>query len=339
MRLATMSSVVFLTACGPSLGGPRLISRETSVQVTQGPPVQVSQPPVRVVVNQAPTEPQGPLQVATGSGPVRLVCPTGMSAPAGSPVHLVVQSIGDAQHVRWSVSHGPREHAWRFAEVYRDSDTDSVVAEGAAVPFTSVIVGDYTLRAEARDADGNVVSCETAVAMRPHGLRVELSWNTQNTDVDMHMLAGPGEGWFSNRDCYFGNRRPDASLGAEPVQRWLDTDDTDGEGPENIRIDEPTPGVDYALGVHYYSSHGSHDPTTAIAVIYCGGERVTRMERSLRGDTPGGSTTNDFWTLGAVRFTPDGRCVLRTLNTVAGNDTVRNTNPLGNAPALMVAGP
>lgn len=336
MRQRLIASTLLLTACGPALRTPVQVETTTVTRVDQVTTTTELAPPQtpRVTPETPRTTASAPLVVAS-SGPMRVVCPASSAAPAGSPVRLRALTEGDVRRVRWSVTHGPQDHAWRFAERYDANDTDAVVADGAEVPFTSVIVGEYTLRADARDADGNTASCETTVTMRSHGLRVELSWNTQNTDVDLHMLAAPGEGWFSTRDCYYANRRPDTALGAEGLQRWLDTDDVDGEGPENIRIDEPTTGTGYAVGVHYYSSHGAHEPTRAIAVIYCGGERLVRMERPLRGDTAGGSSTNDFWTLGTVTFGPDGRCALQRIDRVESRASVQN--PITSTPALVVA--
>lgn len=119
-------------------------------------------------------------------------------------------------------------------------------------------------------------------------LWTELRWNTNGTDVDLHLLPEGGLGW-SSEDCYYGNRRP--NWGAE-----LDVDDTDGFGPEHITANQITPGR-YELFVHYYSTHGSTQPTTPSIVI----------------DTGAGSTTtlscpqvmlarHDLWRVGYLTF-------------------------------------
>ncbi|MBC8367321.1 PKD domain-containing protein [bacterium] len=80
----------------------------------------------------------------------------------------------------------------------------------------------------------------------PTGFRVTLSWDTGGTDVDL-WVTDP----FGNR-CYFGNRYVAAS------GLTLDTDDTNGYGPENISSLAPPSGA-YFVQVHYWSDHDSEN--------------------------------------------------------------------------------
>lgn len=304
-RSSTLVSFLALAGCGPSL--------RTQTVTVHPPPVvnvAVTTTALQVAGDPTPTPPEQP--IASDGGP-SIVCPPAARALAGQPVQLTAQVSGDGVRVRWSVRAAPQDNrAYRFAQVYDANDTDSVVAVGAAVPFTSVIVGDYVLVAEARDTEGRTAQCETPVAMAGHGLRVELSWNTDGTDVDLHMTRGPRPAWTSQQDCHYAARRPDTGL-EEPRQRWLDTDDVDGEGPENIRVDAPDMGEDHDIGVHYYSSHGRHGPTRAIVMVYCGEQLAGRYERDLIGDRD--VDQNDFWHVARVRFGPQG-CQLQPVNRV-----------------------
>jgi hypothetical protein len=293
-----------LAACGPSLRGGTVtdLTRVTVVAATPAP------------------EPD-PLVVATA--PSSLRCPAAARALAGTPVTLRTDGAAPGARVRWSVTAAPGDtRAYRFAARYDDHDTDSVVAEGAEVPFTSVIVGDFTVHAETRNPDGSTAQCDTAVSMLGHGLRVELSWNTQGTDVDLHALDQPEGRWFTPQDCYYANRQPDTALAEEGRRRWLDTDDVDGEGPENIRVDTPAVDHDYEIGVHFYSSHQQRGPTHATVVIYCGEQRVARFERDLTGDR-GGSDANDFWHVAAVRFGGPEVCAVQPIQQVTTAAQVR----------------
>jgi hypothetical protein len=244
-----------------------------------------------------------PLQIA-GDNAFSLRCPTAARALAGTPVHLRAEATGEGIRYRWTVSRSPQARYYRFSERFDANDSDGVVGVGQEVPFTSVIVGEYTVVTEARDAMGHTAQCETPVTMAGHGLRVELSWNTNATDVDLHMIRGT--------DCYYGNRRPDTTLGDESRQRWLDTDDTDGEGPENIRVDVPEVDEEYRVGVHYYSAHSNTASTTAIVVIYCGDQYVTRFEREITGTRS--PNENEFWRVAGVRFRADGTCAVSRLH-------------------------
>ncbi len=114
--------------------------------------------------------------------------------------------------------------------------------------------------------DGTCACVDTAYTFRgnfdPLELWTELRWNTDNTDVDFHLLRPgavfPGEMWTAS-DCYYSNKTP--SWGA-----FLDADNTSGRGPEHISI--PTvsvPGV-YRLFVHYYAARGAATTSAFVSV-------------------------------------------------------------------------
>jgi hypothetical protein len=263
--------------------------------------------------------PAPPAPVAPGT----LRCPAPSRALAGSPVTLAATGVPSDARVRWSVSTAPSStRAYRFASTYVDSQTAAMVATGPTTPFTSVIVGDFTVHAEATYANGTIDQCDTTVSMLGHGLRVELTWNTQNTDVDLHALDNTSGRWFTTQDCFYANRHPDAAL-PEANRRWLDTDDVDGEGPENIRVDVPVTDREYQIGVHFFSSHGQHAQTRATAVIYCGEQRMGTYVRDLTGDRSG-SDANDFWNVAGVRFDTPATCTVRTIGRLTTATVVRN---------------
>jgi len=79
----------------------------------------------------------------------------------------------------------------------------------------------------------------------PMALRATLTWNTNGTDVDFWITDPNGE------KCYYANRTTASGL-------TLDTDDTNGYGPENITTATIIPG-DYLVQVHYYSDHDSEN--------------------------------------------------------------------------------
>ncbi|NUQ70535.1 MAG: hypothetical protein HUU17_06910 [Chthonomonadales bacterium] len=84
-------------------------------------------------------------------------------------------------------------------------------------------------------------------------LWTELSWNTDGTDVDLHLnpISGSAQGLT---ECYWYNK----------VTSWgaaLDVDDVDGFGPEHITATS-LPSGRYELYVHYFSAHGVTAATT-----------------------------------------------------------------------------
>ncbi|MBU3927532.1 MAG: hypothetical protein KKB74_06975, partial [Bacteroidetes bacterium] len=73
-------------------------------------------------------------------------------------------------------------------------------------------------------------------------LQIGLSWNTDDTDVDLWVTDPSGE------KIYYSNTIS-ASGG------YLDRDDTNGFGPENIYWVENIPDGNYLIQVHYYSGN------------------------------------------------------------------------------------
>jgi hypothetical protein len=99
------------------------------------------------------------------------------------------------------------------------------------------------------------------------GLHFRVSWDTDLTDVDTHIIAPGGQMWTCEGDCYFSNPNPNWG---DP-NRWeddpfLDTDDVDGFGPENVNIQEPINGT-YTVLIHYWDTHGGNTPNTTVEVL------------------------------------------------------------------------
>jgi len=92
-------------------------------------------------------------------------------------------------------------------------------------------------------------------------LYTQLRWNTNLTDVDLHLLPPNSNisSLWSNNDCFYANKH--TSWGA-----YLDVDDINGYGPEHITIPTTPASGKYTLYVHYYSSHGVSSVTDAMLV-------------------------------------------------------------------------
>jgi len=105
---------------------------------------------------------------------------------------------------------------------------------------------------EVRGADGITASrvqfYETSVASNPR-LRVVLSWDTDGTDLDLHVITPDGG------HCFYGNRVLNNG-GA------LDVDVTTGYGPEIFATPAPFAGT-YLVYVNYYGSGRLDEITVA----------------------------------------------------------------------------
>ncbi len=98
-------------------------------------------------------------------------------------------------------------------------------------------------------------------AMEDIGFHIELEWDSNDCDVDLHLLQ-PGGSFFDCSDCYFSNPSPDWGAQGDTIDDpFLDYDDVDGFGPENINLQEPAPGT-YRVLIHYYSDSGEWGGST-----------------------------------------------------------------------------
>ena len=109
-----------------------------------------------------------------------------------------------------------------------------------------------------------------------YGLAVAIEWNTDATDVDLHVLDPIGE------HCFYGHR--ETELGGR-----LSRDVTQGYGPELYLLPEPVTG-EYVVWARYFSSDPNRTEvrTKVLATVYrdWGTEReaVERVEFALEAD-------------------------------------------------------
>lgn len=117
---------------------------------------------------------------------------------------------------------------------------------------------------------------EARASVTPTRLRVLLSWDTDNTDLDLHVVTPDGE------HIYYGNRT--ATSGAA-----LDIDVTTGFGPEIISAPAPKNGT-YLVYVNYYGSgYGSredgsadeHLTTAKVSIVNRAGTPDEKIESAL----------------------------------------------------------
>jgi hypothetical protein len=122
--------------------------------------------------------------------------------------------------------------------------------------------GDITVEGETVSAPGTgPFPCFGIEIPCQRNLLAVLTWDTNGTDVDLHVRDSLG------REAYYGDKT------AIP-NGLLDVDDVDGFGPETFTLSEFEEGVSYAVFVHYYSDHG-FGPTTAHVKVFLDGELVT----------------------------------------------------------------
>jgi uncharacterized protein YfaP (DUF2135 family) len=129
---------------------------------------------------------------------------------------------------------------------------------------------------EVRDPDSPEVSrvqfLHNGKEQAAAGLRVVLSWDSDNTDLDLHVIAPDGgHGWYGNRVL--------ANGGA------LDVDVTTGYGPEIFAMPAPLKGR-YLVYINYYGGgYSDDDPaqelTTAHVTVITQEGTVNEKQESI----------------------------------------------------------
>lgn len=123
------------------------------------------------------------------------------------------------------------------------------------------LAGEYIVELTVYDKLGTP-SCETSrvtILSQPNeDIHIQLVWNNNNTDVDLHYLHPRGRWDQSPYDIFWRNPTADWGVpGRADDDPSLDIDDTDGFGPENINHDNPVSGESYRVGVHYFADNGN----------------------------------------------------------------------------------
>jgi uncharacterized protein YfaP (DUF2135 family) len=139
----------------------------------------------------------------------------------------------------------------------------------------------------------------------PAGFRVTLSWNTNDTDVDLWVTDPSGE------TCKWNH--PSTASGLA-----LDFDDTDGYGPENITAGEPPAGA-YLVQVHYYSDHDGDVaiPSSCSVVIRLNEGTEDEVVHNYYGTL---GDTGDMWTVTTITLGESGLVQLADADAISRID-------------------
>lgn len=100
-------------------------------------------------------------------------------------------------------------------------------------------------------------------------MRVVMSWDADETDVDLHVTEPSGE------EAYYGHRR--TRSGGD-----VSKDITDGYGPEEYLL-RKAPAGNYKIRAHYFASHQQEvfGPATATATIFTDWGRPNQRFQTL----------------------------------------------------------
>jgi hypothetical protein len=202
-----------------------------------------------------------------------------------------------------------------------------------------LIQGSNSITVTAIDNQNNSASDTITVNadIPPIAIRAELTWDTNDTDLDSHLIAPCYAENDPFGDCNYENRNPhwgNNSTG-DPS---MDADITTGYGPEHIvLIDPPFNGV-YQYKVDYFADRG-HGPSTATVKIWINDVLVFEGNKTLSNHEwwdcaciswPSGNVTAGPCSTHTLTVTSNGCCPIQVEGLPCGDQTV----PAGNTTAF-----
>ena len=115
----------------------------------------------------------------------------------------------------------------------------------------SLNAGSNTVNIEVYDLNSTLFArtdrWDIVGVIQPTSLMVTLWWDTNQTDIDLHMSPDNG-----GTHCYYSH------MTAGDMK--LDYDDVNGYGPEHITVDQATGTKIYKIKVYYYADHNTNTP-------------------------------------------------------------------------------
>jgi uncharacterized repeat protein (TIGR01451 family) len=186
---------------------------------------------------------------------------------------------------------------------------------------TWVFTASYTMTAEdttplvntaiasGTDALDHMVSAQASASVAiivdipNYGMKIELTWNTDNTDMDAHLIRPSGLYWDDTDDCFWLNKNPDWGLpGVTEDNPSLNGDFLFGYGPEIITLQQPyEPGI-YQYKVHYQNDHGL-GPSVATVRVWINDVMVWEDSKEMSDQEIWHCVSID-WPSGDVEGTP-----------------------------------
>ena len=129
-------------------------------------------------------------------------------------------------------------------------------------------------------------------------IHIELTWNTPDSDLDLHLIQDGYEFGELDGDCCWCNPNPSWGESTDDDDPDLSLDNQAGYGPEAITLFAPVED-NYSVKAHYFSDQGG-GTTTATIRIY--------LEGLLEHESSQVLTHNQVWNVGYIAW-PDSNVI------------------------------
>ena len=225
------------------------------------------------------------LAVGGATAVAKVVAPTGELASTAAITFPTAITFDGSHSYAGSEDTAVSSYTWTWYDVPEDSGWAIGSSDGFDSPHgeqttvTPPVLGAYMASLEAAGANtagSSNLAVATGFAINLQGLEIRLTWDKDNTDLDLHLINGAqltGNYWTAN-DCYFGNPSPDWGMQGEGLDNPVLLSDVDsGYGPESINVIQPPDGT-YAVAVTYHNDWDTGVSTTPQVSIWFDGAEL-----------------------------------------------------------------
>lgn len=189
----------------------------------------------------------------------------------------------------------PLTYAWSISSAPDGSLAALDSTDLSSTLATLDLAGDYTVSLVVTNSEGvpsAPAKCDIAV-VPVEDIRVELVWDKDGTDMDLHLSEDLADLFEVPGDLSFCNEAPDWGVeGVTDDDPELAIEDDDGLGPEAAQILSPANG-EYLIRVHYYEDE-SEGSSTATVRAYVYGALALEQSRTL--------SRNEVWEVAWIRW-------------------------------------
>ncbi len=204
-------------------------------------------------------------------------------APIAEIADAGTVAVGAQVTLDGSGSHDPGGHtplAYAWAMTRKPLGSNAALSDPAVVQPSLLAdqPGSYDFDLSVTNSLGvqSVTPAYASILARPaEDLYVEMIWDNDPVDMDLHFLAPNGQLDSTASDCNGNNQNPSG------FSAVCSDDHLVGPGPEWAKDVTPSPGS-YTVDVVYYSSHGVANPATNVTVrVYVYGVVQAQLTQQL----------------------------------------------------------
>jgi hypothetical protein len=197
----------------------------------------------------------------------------------------------------------PLTYAWEVVSQPGGADVAPTDPAGVSTGLWLPIAGEWVVQLTVTNTIGvKSAPAKHTIDVTPgDALWIELTWDTNDSDLDLHLAEEGVDLYGGEGDCNWCNQNPDWATSSSDDDPELALDNVAGYGPEDIRLKDPADGQ-YPIRVHYFEDFGG-GTTTATVNVWIDGVLADSRTAAM--------ADNNVWEVGYVEFPkglfiPDG---------------------------------